>query len=107
MSFLKTIKAKVGNEAYQLVEKEAEKEVALSMQMPLTGQNYEDNYYSQRFRVDQAPPNELLTSFESFEKAGLKVSPTDLIKILFNCKLLFASKTEKSSAKGAAASSLC
>ena len=65
------------------------------MQMPLTRENYEKNYYRQRFSLDQAPPSDLLTSFASFENAGLKVSPTDLIKILFNCKLLFASKTEQ------------
>jgi hypothetical protein len=95
MSFLATIKAKVGNEVYQRIEKEAEKEVALAMQMPLIGENYEKNYYRQRFSFDQTPPSDLLTSFESFENARLKVSPTDLIKILFNCKLLFASKTEQ------------
>src|ERR1700693_595298 len=77
MSFLETIKAKVGNEVYQRIEKEAEKEVALAMQMPLTDQNYEKKYYRQRFRVDQAPTSDLLTSFDSFENVGLKVSPTD------------------------------
>src|SRR5579864_2570152 len=44
MSFLDTIKAKVGNEVYLRIEKEAEKEVALAMQMPLTNENYEKNY---------------------------------------------------------------
>ena len=47
------------------------------------------NYYSPRFVV-----SELLGEFESFENAGLKVTPTDLVKILFKCKLLFASKNE-------------
>ncbi len=95
MSFLETIRAKVGDEVYQRIEREAEKEVALAMQMPLIRENYEKNYYRHRFSLDQAPPSDLLTSFESFENSGLKVSPTDLIKILFNCKLLFASKTEQ------------
>jgi hypothetical protein len=95
MSFQDTIKVKVCNEVYLRIEKEAEKEVALAMQMPLTRENYEKNYYGQRFSLDQAPPSNLLASFESFENAGLKASPTDLIKILFNCKLLFASKTEQ------------
>ncbi len=95
MSFLERIKAKVGKGVYQHIEEEAEKEVALAMKMPLIGDNFEKNYYAQRFRVDQAPPSDLLTCFESFENAGLKVAPTDLIKILFSCKLLFASKSEQ------------
>jgi hypothetical protein len=95
MSFLETIKAKVGNEVYRRLEKEADKEVALAMQMSLIRENHEKNYYGQRFTLNSAPPSDLLTAFESFENSGLKISPTDLIKILFNCKLLFASKTEQ------------
>lgn len=89
MSFLDTIKAKVGEQCYRHIENVAEKEVALAMQMPLMDKYYQENYYSPRFVVD-----ELLGEFESFENAGLKVTPTDLVKILFRCKLLFASKSE-------------
>jgi hypothetical protein len=89
MSFLDTIKAKVGGQCYRHIENVAEKEVALAMQMPLMDKYYQENYYSPRFVV-----SELLGEFESFENAGIKVTPTDLVKILFKCKLLFASKNE-------------
>jgi hypothetical protein len=90
MSFLGTIKARGGNDAFLHIEEEAEKEVALAMQMPLQDKYYQDKYYTPRFVA-----GELLKEFELFESAGLKISPTDLVKILFKCKLLFASQTEK------------
>jgi hypothetical protein len=89
MTFLDTIKAKSGNEAYLHIERVAEKEVALAMQMPLLSKYREANYYKPRFLAA-----ELLSEFDSFQKAGLKVSPTDIVKILFKCKLLFASQSE-------------
>jgi len=89
MSFLDTIKAKVGKASYGHIENEAEKEVALAMKMPLKDQYHQEQYYTPRFLL-----GELLGEFESFEKAGLKVTPIDLVTILFKCKLLFACKTE-------------
>src|SRR5579864_6000175 len=93
MSFLDTVKAKVGKEAYLDIEKKAEKEVALAMQMPLRDQYHQENHYRLPFH-GEFPNADLLNAFECFERAGLKVSPTDLIKILFNCKLLFACQSE-------------
>lgn len=89
MSFLDTIKAKAGAETYRHIENVAEKEVALAMQMPLRDQYYQESYYRPRFLL-----GELLSDFELFEKAGLKITPSDLVNILFKCKLLFASKTQ-------------
>jgi hypothetical protein len=89
MSFLDTIKARVGNEAYGHIENLAEKEVARSMQMPLIDQYHQENYYSPRLLL-----GETLSEFESFERSGLKITPRDLLNILFKCKLLFASQTE-------------
>jgi hypothetical protein len=90
MSFLAFVKAKIGNEAYLHIESEAEKEVALAMQMPLLSKHNQERYYTPRFVA-----GELLGEFELFERVGLKISPTDLVKILFKCKLLFASQSEK------------
>lgn len=90
MSFLDTIKAKVGEQRYRHIENVAEKEVARAMQMPLKDKYHQEQYYSPRSVVA-----ELLGEFESFENAGLKVTPTDLVKILFRCKLLFASENEQ------------
>jgi len=90
MSFLDTIKTKAGQQSYLRIEQEAEKEVALAMRMDLLSKYHQENYYTPRFLL-----GELLNEFESFERAGLKISPIDLIKILFKCKLLFASQTQQ------------
>jgi hypothetical protein len=88
MSEIDAIKAKVGEAALLHIENEAEKEVALAMQMELRDEIQRDRYYR---------PRSLLVEFrselESFEAAGIKISPMDLISILFKCKLRFACKT--------------
>lgn len=48
MSFRDTIKAKIGAECYTRLENEAQKEVALAMQMALKDKFNEDQYYSPR-----------------------------------------------------------
>lgn len=90
MSFLETIKARVGVGTYDRLEGQAEKEVRLAMSMPLKDQYHQENYYKQRFLL-----GELRTDFEAFENAGLKILPTDLVSVLFKCKLLFASQSEQ------------
>ena len=64
MSFLDTIKAKVGETSYRHIEREAEKEVAIAMRMALKDQYHQDQYYTPRFLL-----GDLLGEFESFEKA--------------------------------------
>jgi hypothetical protein len=90
MSFLDTIKARVGEQSYRHIENEAEKEMAFAMRMELKDRNYTNQYYTPRFLL-----GELLGEFESFEKAGLKVTPLDLLTILFKCKLLCACQTQE------------
>ncbi len=46
MSLLCTIKEKVGNAAFLHIEREAEKEVALAMQMPLLSEYHRENFYT-------------------------------------------------------------
>jgi hypothetical protein len=89
MSFLDTIKARIGGESYSRLEKTAEKEVALAMQMPLV-----DGYQQQQFYIQRFLLGELLTECESFERTGLKILPIDIVNVLFRCKLLFAAQTE-------------
>jgi hypothetical protein len=84
------IKKVAGGEAHRHIEREAEKEVALSMRMPLLDKYHQTTYYALRRLL-----GEFLSEFESFEKAGLKVSPLELVTIIFKCKLLFACKTEQ------------
>lgn len=90
MPLLEAIKKTAGGEAYRHIEKEAEKEVALSMQMPLLDKYHQKAYYAPRLLL-----GEFLSVFESFEKVGVKVSPLELVTIIFKSKLLFASKTEE------------
>jgi hypothetical protein len=90
MSFIDAIKARVGESSYRHIEKEAEKEVAIAMRMALRDQYHQEQYYAPRFLL-----GDLLGEFESFEKAGLKVTPLDLITILFKCKLLSACQSQQ------------
>jgi|HubBroStandDraft_4_1064222.scaffolds.fasta_scaffold86722_1 hypothetical protein len=89
MSFLDTIKAKVGAETYRHIENVADKEVALAMEMPLRDQYHQEKYYQPRVLL-----GELLSDFELFERVGLKIAPFDVVDILFKCKLLRASQTQ-------------
>ncbi len=90
MSFLETVKGKIGSELYSRLEKEAEKEIAAAIQMPLKDQYGQDQYYRPRF----FQLTNLLNECQRFEKLGLKISPADVISILFKCKLLFAAQSE-------------
>src|SRR5690348_15989711 len=89
MSFLDTLRARMGNAAYSRLEREAEKEVALAKQMPLRDEYGQEIYYAQRFLL-----GDLLDICDNFEKLGLRILPTDVVTILFRCKLLFAVNTE-------------
>jgi hypothetical protein len=96
MSFFDTIKARIGNETYTRLERQAEKEVALAKQMALRDQYLQENFYTQRFLL-----GELRGDCEYFQKLGLKILPTDVVNILFRCKLLFAAETEQEYAQRA------
>lgn len=89
MSFLETIKKQIGDELYSRLEKEAEKEVALAMKMPLKDKWGQEQYYRQRFLLA-----ELLSECKRFEEIGLKISPVDIVLALFRCKMLFAAQGE-------------
>jgi len=49
----------------------------------------QDQFYTARLLLE-----ELIAECELFERAGLKVLPSDVVNILFRCKLLFAARTE-------------
>ncbi len=90
MSFLETIKAKIGEAAYSRIETVAETEVALAKQMPLVDEYSKKKFYNQRILL-----GELRAECELFEKTELRIFPTDLVNILSRCKLLFAAGTEE------------
>jgi hypothetical protein len=90
MSFLDTVKHIIGNDVFSRLEKEADKEVGLAMQMDLLNQYGDKQYYRKRFLL-----GEFLQEHCLFQEKGLKISPLDLFEILFESKILFAPKDEK------------
>jgi len=90
MSFLDTIKGRIGRETYSRLEDAAEKEVALAMQMPLRDQYGQEMFYEPRLLL-----GDLLAECEAFEQLGLKILPIDAVAVLFRCKLLRATSTEE------------
>ncbi|HNY36223.1 MAG TPA: hypothetical protein PLD14_00995 [Candidatus Pacearchaeota archaeon] len=85
-----SIKEEIGVKIYDYLEKVANKEVALAMQFPIVDQYKQDRYYSRHQLIST-----LLAEFEYFQEKGLQYTPTDIVNILFEAKLLFAVKTEK------------
>ena len=89
MSFRDTIKAKVGGERYARIQTDAEKEVALAIQMPLKDNFDNDQYYSPRLLL-----REFQADYEHFNMVGLQILPLDFLWVIFRCKLLQAAKSE-------------
>lgn len=89
MSFFEIIKRKVGQASYCRLEEEADIEVGLAKRMPLVDQYHQKQFYTRRLLL-----GELLPDCESFERLGLKIFPTDVVNVLFKCKLLFATSNE-------------
>jgi len=90
MSFKDNLEANMGGERYARIQTEAEKEVALAIQMPLKDKFNQDQYYSPRLLL-----REFQADYEHFQKVGLQILPLDLLWVLFRCKLLHAAKSER------------
>lgn len=78
----------IGQDIYSRLEDEADKEVSLSLKMPLLDQNDNNKYYQPRNLIGN-----LLSECSRFEELGIKLSPIDIVRVLFKCKLLFAVKS--------------
>lgn len=89
MSFQQKIKETIGNDIFRKLEKEADIEVSLALKMPLKDQYGNKKFYQTRFLISQIIPE-----CELFEQKELKISPIDIVNILFRCKMLFAVKTK-------------
>jgi len=89
MSFLETVKENIGIELYSRLENEAEKEVESAIQMPLQDKWRQEQYYRPEFLLAKYFPER-----QRFEELGLKISPLDVINILFKCKMLFAVQSQ-------------
>lgn len=84
------LKNKIGEDCYNKLEMEAEKEVALAMQIPLIDKYRSEKYYQQRNII-----GELIDELYLFEDLEIRTSPVDVVNVFFRCKVLYASQTEK------------
>lgn len=89
MTFKENIIQIIGKDKYEELEKHANNEVSLALKMHPKNEYGQDNYYEQRFLIE-----ELFEIFELFEKKWIKISPIDIINVLFRCKMLFVVKDE-------------
>ncbi len=89
MSFKTEIITLVGEETYIKLEREAEKEVACALRMPLVDEYRSPKYYRMRYIIP-----EIIDICSLFEEKGMKISPADIVEVLFRCKLLFAVPSE-------------
>lgn len=89
MSAIEMLKRQIGDASYSRLEKEADAEVGLAKKMPLVDQNHQEKFYAQRFLLA-----DLLADCELFERRGLTILPTDVVKVLFRCKLVYATNSE-------------
>jgi hypothetical protein len=89
MSFLDTIKAKLGAETYLRLEQEGDKEVACAMQMP-----YKTSI-TKTCGISSDLFGDLLDVAERCDQIGLKILPIDVVNIFFRCKMLHAAQSEE------------
>lgn len=91
MSYLETIKKQIGQDRFERLEKEADKEVALALKMPLEDQYRQKQYYQKRSLM-----GELIEDCSFFDEKELGILPMDIVTAMFRAKLLFASSDENS-----------
>ena len=89
MSFREHIQSRITEELWARLTVIANAEVSLALQHSLTDSSGQRSYY----RCRNWLPLVLQESCEC-QRAGLRVSPTDIVNILFRCKLLFAVASE-------------
>ncbi len=91
MSYLDTIKNQIGQDRFERLEKEADRELSLALKTPLKNQYGEKQYYRKRVLL-----GDLFLDCHFFDEKGLGILPTDLVDAIFRAKLLFASQDENS-----------
>ncbi|MDE2031293.1 MAG: hypothetical protein KGI58_03505 [Patescibacteria group bacterium] len=84
-----TIREQIGEDMYKLLEQEAETEVALAMKFELIDKYRQERYYNRRQLLTH-----FLEYFKVFQDKELQFTPIDVMNILFEAKLLFATQSE-------------
>lgn len=95
----KELKELVGEEVFSKIEKEAEIETSLAVNMDLVDQWRQEKYYYCRKNILEIFLNECRV----FKEKGLQISPIEVFHIFYRSRLLFACKTEKEFAQRAPA----
>jgi len=94
MTYLEKIKKTIGEEIFTALEKEADAEVGRNVRYPLQNKWGQDIWYSPTISsVDNVI--KYTDYFYKFEELLLKISPLDIINILYRCKLIFAFQTDQ------------
>jgi hypothetical protein len=91
MNYLDTIKNQIGQNRFERLEKEADKELSFALNTPLKNKYGDKQYYRKRVLI-----GELFADCHFFDEKGLGILPTDLVGAMFRAKLLFASPDEAS-----------
>jgi hypothetical protein len=91
MSYLDAIKNQIGQDRFDRLEREADKELSLALNTPLKNQYGDTQYYGKRVLI-----GDLFPDCHFFDENGLGILPTDLVDAMFRAKLLFASHDKKS-----------
>jgi hypothetical protein len=91
VKYIDTIKNHIGQDRFERLQREADKELSVALKTPLKNQYGDKQYYRKRVIID-----DLFPDYHFFDEKGLGVLPTDLLDALFRAKLLFASQDEDS-----------
>ena len=91
MSYLDTVKSQIGQERFDRLEKEADKELSRALNTPLKNEYGDKQYYRKRILI-----GDLFPDCDYFDENGMRILPTDLVHAIFRAKLLFASLDEES-----------
>ncbi len=91
MSYQDTIKSQIGQERFDRLEKEADKELSCALNTPLKNQYGDKQYYRKRILIGDVFPD-----CHFFDVNGMRILPSDLADAMFRAKLLFASHDEDS-----------
>ena len=87
---MQTIREQIGEEIYTHLEAEAKKKLLLAMQFVIIDKYRQEHYYYIRSLLTH-----LIKEFQIFEEKGFKFTPIDIVRIIFESKLLYPCQSEK------------
>lgn len=91
MSFLQEVKDLVGEAVFKKLDQVADNQVGLAKECPLT-----DDFGVEKYFTPQVVFPELIDENLAFFKAGLTITPSDIVPVLFQAKLIQSASDEYS-----------